>query len=573
MTTSIVFVLRWLFSITKKFIRVVPKYTLNGIAASLLSQIFQVAAFLLPLKVMILLGSPSVPAYFPEPLASIEHRSLIFTLAAASLTFYIAFLLCEQIGSKCAQRGSEVLLEKSSKLVLHEDRDTIARTFYQGFVSSASGFLFALIVVVFLAFTYSALLIFIFLYFVLAILALAALSSSKTKATDIFSKHFPRTINIVFAFAFLLAFSFLVYDFLYWQHPSLIISILSLLLCRQMFSRLATAIKSIDRLYSKKIRINSLFFHSTSLQATHSRDIDFWQIMSPAFCRAWLENLLPDIFTYKEMELTYADSGARGQILLYVTALNDSTKRHFLFKIFSRKNSVVAQHEARLLELKPMKAKAPTLLDISEHEGYFGHLFQWDGNNYAPLPKKELRTCRATVTAELFEWQVPQELISTFTRSKNVLHKRLNEDFWKKCEAVSLWLDPQTFNLVQWFSLAPERLTQPLSALPLCLYNPDIYEGRALTFEGNYLVTFWGGWVLEPLGSGWPIELGLDKLDESFDGASSRNAHLKKIPRQLVRVAALCHAFERLCGRGSYIEAFPLLLEIKALLESLDGQV
>ena len=56
---------RWSVSLGNKFLRVVPVLTILAVICSVFSQFFLLIGFLLPLKVVLLLGSENVPVYFP----------------------------------------------------------------------------------------------------------------------------------------------------------------------------------------------------------------------------------------------------------------------------------------------------------------------------------------------------------------------------------------------------------------------------------------------------------------------------------------------------------------------------
>src|SRR5690606_16035851 len=103
-------VLAWLSSFIGRLLRLAPWQVVTSILVSLCSQLFQIVAFLLPLKVMILLGSPGVPRYFPQFLSVIERERLILLLAGVAVLSYLIHLLMDYIGATLARVGSERLI-------------------------------------------------------------------------------------------------------------------------------------------------------------------------------------------------------------------------------------------------------------------------------------------------------------------------------------------------------------------------------------------------------------------------------------------------------------------------------
>lgn len=79
--------LRWSLSIGSKFFNVVPKATLSVIFFSLVSQVTILLAFLLPLKILMLLGSAGIPHYFPDVFEDLEWIIWCFFSAFQLLVF------------------------------------------------------------------------------------------------------------------------------------------------------------------------------------------------------------------------------------------------------------------------------------------------------------------------------------------------------------------------------------------------------------------------------------------------------------------------------------------------------
>jgi hypothetical protein len=109
--------MRWVFSLGRRLISVVPVLTLYSVAATLVSQLALLLAFVLPLKVILLLGSEGIPRYFPEQFRAFDRESLILALSALALVLYVVHLFAERLIGVCVAGGSRKLLLRSRKMV------------------------------------------------------------------------------------------------------------------------------------------------------------------------------------------------------------------------------------------------------------------------------------------------------------------------------------------------------------------------------------------------------------------------------------------------------------------------
>lgn len=602
----------WLSTFFKRLWRVAALHFLGSVFASLCSQVFQIAAFLLPLKVMILLGSPGVPRYFPSVLADVDRERLILMLAAAAVALYLAHLLMEFMGTLLAQTGGQRLVDCHQEQEPSAKQKKIALTFYRGFITFSSGSFFALGVLLFLGFVHPVLLWVVLGYFVLCFVVATWFFSWFPTFRESNSARFKRIIDILSAIGFLLVFGFLVADFLYGAAEGLLLGILSLLLCRQMFSRLAMALKSIERLYSHRDRFASVcgvshtsassslgsgalegelesdflddvassddMFFKRGITPTDARSLSvsslneqptFWQIIS----RDHGEDLLRQSLVRAgakgcSIEIKQLDEGLRGQLFLYVQCSRVRLPSdYFFFRALSCKKSKLAGRAIDILSVYPGSG-APTVADVSVCGSVTLHLYSCGGEATAVCEPQDIVACREQLFVEAMRWPIPADLMLSV---ENVsLVQRCGIRFWSRCQAFSRWLDADTQLLVDTFARNPDRLSRVLERLPLVVYNPDVTIGRVFKVKDSYKVTSWGRWTLEPLGSGWPLSLGWDRLGQVCADELNDSESLQGLSVVHIKVAALAFEFEALCEQGSYTQAFVLLRQVRDLLDELD---
>ena len=593
--------LAWLFSFIGRLLRAAPLQVLASILASLCSQLFQIVAFLLPLKVMILLGSPGVPGYFPGFLANIERERLILLLAAIAVLLYMMHLMMDFIGATLARVGSEQLILQPQEGEELDRQRKIALSLYQSVITVASGLVFALCVLGFLG-VFNAQVLAVVSGYLLAVVLVGALVLGFLPAMlERVVAQFRRVIDVLAACGFLLVFGFLVVGFLYGEAEGLLLGILTLLLCRQMFSRLAMALKSVERLYGHRERavlvlgglqidefddeLSGDFLERADESAglldggggalisnrSGVGQPPFWNLVAPERCSAWIREALSavDVGT-GQLQIEQLDVGRKGELALHLACAGaGQNAEHLLFKAYNRKEAKRVNHAAALLAQYPGDV-AVRLQTVIERDGFAAHLYEWAEHARQVEDMQTVYACREQAFVESCTWPVPEAILGD--RLVGSLVERCGATLWARCQAFSRWLDVDVRQLVDAFAAAPLRLQRALSELPLRLYNPDIALGNLYTLGGAPKALRWENWTVEPIGSGWPLELGLERLDQAFAHACTNSEELRELSAMQVRLAALAFAFEERCARWAYLSAFVLLGELSETLEALERQ-
>jgi hypothetical protein len=236
--------------------------------------------------------------------------------------------------------------------------------------------------------------------------------------------------------------------------------------------------------------------------------------------------------------------------------------------MFNTRQTKLLDHAAEFLRAFP-GVSAPKLLHVSELYGYGAHLYEWFEDACLVTDHSAILACREQVFVETSAWPVPLALMSA--HQKNTLIDRCDEAFWARCRAVSRWMGDDIRELVDYFADEPGRLREPLQHLPLRVYNPDVASGYVYRTAMSYRATHWSRWTLEPMGSGWPLDLGLERLDQALVLALHQGESLSLLFRQRVQLSALTFAFEALCEQGAYARAFAILNQMRDVLVTLES--
>ena len=555
---------------------------------------------------MILLGSSRVPSYFPRFLGDFDRERLILLLAATAVLLYLVHLMLDFVGAMLARSGCGRLIVHPQHGEARERQWNVALSYYRGAITLANGSVFALGVWVFLGLLYPQLLLVVLGYFSSVFIIGAMLLAWRPGLHESLVSQFSRLVDVLSGCGFLLVFGALVFAFLYWEAEGLLLGILTLLLCRQMFSRLAMALKSVERLYAHRekallalggLQLGSLdqdedgFFDETYernekvaiepgglldggggetllLRREPGRPA-FWSVIAPERCllRA-REALAAAGVIASETSIAQLDAGRKGELALRLTcAGTGNSAEHFLLKVFNRRETKRLDRAAALLAVYP-GAAAVRLRAVIERDGFATHLYEWAEQAPQLQDIQSVREVCGQALIESWAWPVPETLLCD--QPLGGLVERCGPSLWARCQAFSRWLDGDIRQMVDAFAANPLRLQETLGELPLRLHNPDVTADNIFVVGGSPKVLRWERWSLEPIGSGWPLELGLSRLDSAFADACENDEELRALSASQVRLAALAFAFEERCSRWAYLDAFALLGELRYELDRLE---
>lgn len=560
----------WTVSLGSKVFRVAPFQTLGSVVATLFSQFFLLAGFLLPLKVVLLLGSTHVPKYFPIVLQAIGRDQLILSLSVASVVLYFFHLMTARVADYLSLLGAHSLLAKSNKISIFENQEEIALRGYQRYSQSLASFCFwALCVLVMLVF-YPKLAVVIGGYFFLVLTLIGVLFSTVKGFEFKYSESLGGLPKVIASLGFLSSFAFIVFDFLFGHSPGVLIAVISLLLARQLFARVASLIKDQFDLYRQKGQLSALFFHGAHYH-DHSKPKPrgIWSILEPDLKRQWVCEVLSDIVQLHASGISiHLVQSGQPDILCYLIRLNDGdgAGRQFLVKVFNVNRSSWAKHEATLLF---SSTKIPSLPFISATTvgGMNCHIFEATG----------YRCCSATETAKaqmefralLSTFSPSADLTSSYIRSRTRSWQRLDDELLYRLE----WLlgddaDPLLFSS---FRSRLQSIRRTLEAMPHCIFVQDVRPGVLwVNDHGDFALSNWGRWELEPLGVRWVFTAKEADRNAAFvEFIQERRDLVNALNIRALEFSSLVYDFGFFIQRARYLEAYALMGKMLEIIDEL----
>ena len=553
-----VLVFKWYKKLTGRFINISFFQTFIVIISTLFSQIFLLLSSMLPLKVIMLLGSDKIPKFFPDSWQNTDKDMLIIYLAILSIIFFLLHIFSEKIIELYSLKGSKKILENNQKIVLFEKQDIFAKNAYTKLSKSLSNIIFFIFSVVGLGFLYPLLSLAIvsFLFFTYLFFYISYKNHRMLKKLEENYKSFIdiiRTIGFFFVFVFILG-SFLTNFY----PPHLTIVILSILLVRQMFSKLASAIKDIIQLYKDRLKINSIFFFKdTKINLLHEKKDPFWQILQNEKRNEWIPKVLSLILN---QNVIYVNS-----IILKINIKNivfiqisttDSKKtleRNYLLKLFNKNISTQAIHEATLLEENELTLP---FLGVTVVENFHIHLFEFSDVKFV----ENFKTDSLLVRLNLMRVKPSKQIISRYNRSHQYLHQRISNTVFEK---LYLMANSNELELLKKFEDQFNVINMKIKALPLQYINPLITKYTLVKKDDRLCLLHFGNWKLEPLGVDFPISIkSIEYLNDHFDILLNERDRTKTLQFEDVVLAALIAQFEKFYLSEHFTGIFELIPRI-----------
>lgn len=556
---------KWSLSFGGKLLSIVPFYTSLVVLLTLVSQISMLLAFFLPLKVLLLLGSPDIPSYFRDLYGEIGRNELVAVLASGSAVFYLLYLLAEWLVISCNRRASIILLEKSRKITLFPDQEELAARTYDRYSRSLAGLVFITSALSFIVFLYPTLAATVLLEVIAGLLIISIFFRFSQAFRDTLHLSVNGLMKVVGSVGFLLAFFFMLVDALLTGVQSIIVLIVCLLLIRQLMGRLTSMVVDLTALYKQRVKINALFFHGKKLyEVTDQSHEEFWSLFRKDQLDIWIPDLLLNLDEVQvdTIDVSWRSSGIVNIVLLSVTCNSSDRPGTYFLKLFNKGKASLALHEESLMsECGDGQSPFPHFVGSRIVQGYHCHTFY---TAYVDLPDASPVKRRTAISRGLLTFSSPAVLLESYVRSRPQLDQRLNSAMVERLRISASTHQHRLHLCVLEKNLL--EICSRLQSLPLKLFNPDA-QPEMMFFSASDTVHFlhWGSWSVEPIGAGWPFpgriatESDWEQLDELLDELSIHPCAVSGNFKDNVKLAGLMYSFEGFYARQKYLEALDLL--------------
>lgn len=537
----------WLYAVMRAFLAIRPVSTLTVVAASGIARVTNLLAFFLPLKAILLAGSPGIPRYFPfiDPDQKVVW---IVGLAAAALVSYALTLAFDFLARRLSEGASSEVIQGANELVVLDDQETVAQRYYAAFCQICANLLFVVLGAAALAVLSPWLLLVLSALVVGQYLSSAwALSGDDVNPGPMklyLEERSGSYLQILSSANFLAGFVVLLVPFLAGAGGNILIAILAVIVLRQLLTSLTAIATDATRLVKDRHRIDALVFREARLEKPEQRTSrNLREVFSKTSRQGRGAELLSAAGVQGRVDARWQDSSNPGikTLLLVVDGGAEGHERCFQQQIFSKGSLHQLHNEEHLFRYVPRgRLHAPEVL-IRFSEGPFECQICRYGAGRT-IPEKEWRAWKLNILENAWAQQPPAALLSAYVASRPLLHQRLGDELVERL-AVAVDTEEEAQTLDNLCSAMP-HVRERLQALPLYVYNPDLAPANTVLAGDDVLVMHWGRWSLEPLGAGRRDQSEQGRLIELLPRLRSLRSDLGTLDADDIRFAGLCQRLE-----------------------------
>lgn len=557
--------LRWAYSVYRKILRIAPGSIALVVLATLVSQLSRLAAFFLPLKIVLLVGGSRVPSYFPGFLRTQPPETVVIELAALTVVFYVLHQLSEKVVAFRAERSADLLLGRADKLVMFANQEGVARNACQKLAESLAALIFVALSLVLIRLVHHNMALFLVGWVAAAVLFVAtggAWSARFRAWLDGNAKSFVTGVSQTSLFA---ATAFIVGEFVAGAKFNILYAIISLLLAREALQQLANAVNNALALNPLKPLVNAMFFQNHAWPgAGGAQRKDVWDWVAGDRLAQWLPGILRDVTGKPAQRPTMELWHQTGMTDLFVfdarVETGDGDRPGYLVKLFAPSRNVAAAQEAALLAGAPAGSlPAPNLAGTGKVDGFGCHVFGEIA--WRTIAPEEFGEAQNAMRGACLACNLPAGLVTRFRRSHQLLDRKLLD---ARIDRLALVADDGERELVERFATALHPLAAFLGGLPLALHNPDLLAPPVFVLEtGQAVASHWTRWSLEPIGGGWPVQAeDFRQIRKWLSKAKETRPDLADVTPPQAQLAALLFAFEKFLARQRYRSAIGMLPRI-----------
>ncbi|MFW6334409.1 MAG: hypothetical protein ACOC0W_03985, partial [Desulfosalsimonas sp.] len=553
----------WLLKVIFAFIRVRPLTTIAVILMSASSNVLNVLAFLMPLKVIMLAATPGVPGKLSF-LVSPEHKEIwIYTLTAASIVSYFLMILFDSLTDKLSLAGSRHLLDKTEAIPLFENQGTLAQSYYSSFSQVSAGIIFAGMAFLAISFIYFQFFAFltgaiVFLFLVSCTLVRSPEKSVPGTVSYYLRENYNSYLSVLSSLFFLGAFVFLLIPFLFYESTDFIVAIVSFIILRRSLSTIKSSIKNSVKLASQKHRINALIFPNVQLQEKQKpEELAFFEFFNKEARKKHAAEALEQTAPLdSQIDVMWEDSVIPGVNTFAIVAGNGSSGNTTCFRqnVFPLKQTMKIENEEFLFTHIPRHhLKAPEMITL-----YYAGQFQCQILEYGengPPGNGQWQEMEDMLLEHIWSYPPPHDLVRACCASAPMLYDRLSPEFISKLE---IGADTnEEINALQAFIDGLPAVRSRLEQLPMHIYNPDLKKNNiSLSKNQEPYIMFWGRWSLEPIGAGLPPRLKKNGLAEIMEKLRAKRKDLPSdYSEKDVFLAADCWDLENFIKKNKYKSA------------------
>lgn len=533
--------------LSARMYRCSPAQFLLAVPLFLFNQVSFVLAFMLPLKVIILLGTDGVPRYFEFFMTEQSRGTWMVLLAAGAIASFALYLASGEILSRLGDRASRRIQESSGKAGLFDDQERFASDVFLrviglwGTVSmAAGGAILGLVLewrlVVLLGIAIALEFAFFAVYWNRFSRPERAGARDRLVQRRMSWLHNLSGVNVLILFVGLVV--LLLTD----AGMNFIVAVLLFLLTRQVLARLVRVFGDANFFLQNSERIDALVHPERQLRERRSSERDrFEQLLMPEH----RERLVRAISAAAELDVgdldwEWRDLNGKGAAM-FVGRHLDATREEYRLKITMREGDAALARELMFYSSESASVLGASC-DFVEAGSVFGRGFiLLRSPPLVTCPQKRLQDVAFQLRMRLWRHEPDSTLVSSLLRSFPPLEERLSED---RLSRIRLACNrPADDHILDRFLNVREDIVNVVQNFPKVLVNSAIFPDNVLLTEDDLPILLnWAAVRYDVIGSDLlPRDLKTAYSPEKLASGNGVGALPKALPRwSLPLVVHLC---------------------------------
>jgi len=566
--------IKWFFYLVKTFTRLKPKCSFLIVTLSLITQILRLMSFLVPIKMLFLLGeSRSYPhTIFHFEIHSSEELALLFF--AIILFVILSYFALERLGASNEKRCSQDIWQNNQKLMVYSNQGEIASVVYKRYLQSLGALFFLTFVLVLLMYIYP-LVSGVTLSFWLLALSVLTLSYSRFKYIRLkIRDDMPQVINLLAMINFLIVFLIVMFDYVSFEGSrDLIHAVIGLILIRHILGNILSLVQGVAYLYSNKERINTIFFSGrhTSTKAS-KKENELVNLFEPHHFKIWMQETLSEI-TKCEIDVegySWYELGISNEITIIVQSVNldEAVKEIYFVKIYNKQMHSKAIQEKVLFDYLDLSAISYVYLGTASVDTFTCNVFKYD--EMMQIPSAEFAIKQLEFKLQFLEYPLPSAIIKQYVGTHKLVYDRITEEL---LETLLIAADESEKVVVNTFMGQMKPLVTLLAELPLQLVVP-VMSGNALVYGSheNLISLSFSNWRIEPLGFGFSLHPNEQQaLIEAVGMMNGQAAETERIvSEKLVQIISFYAELEKNLNRQSFKAAIENIQRVLTVFDEIE---
>lgn len=566
--------------LTRRVLRCAPVFFLVAIPTVVVSQVAMILAFMLPLKIIILIGSDGIPRFLSFFMTEETKNQWVIYLCLLSVGMFLLHLLANRILQQLGAQGGDRIRRQSDKATLFNAEAEYAS---QVFLRLAESWGTLLMVG-------GGVLLGLLLEWRMVLALVAAIAAQtlwlawhwnrhqapeKAEVRQQFVDQHMKILHNLAGVNTIIAFAVLVVLFLTDPSMNFLVGLVMFILTRQVLVRMIKGVQDGYFLSQQRERIEALVYPERHVrERRQSSVLSFESLLMPSS----REKVFDAVATFEGAqaitpgrEWQWCDVADRGQAL-YVSYPDGPGQPELRLKIVSSANDAGLAREVLFHE-----SPSAAILGLSPTMVATGHVF---GRGFILLQSPALSPVSGKVFPDLLEqvrfrlWgcTVDEGLSQRLARSYASLDQRIDAERYR-CIRLACSTAGQE-SLLDDFMNMLEVIREHLARVPKVLVNRTLNAGNMMvTDAGEPLVMNWDAISFDLIGTG----LGVADMSKRYSPEevlaklAEWGSPLSQVAPCALRLVAHITELESLVAREAYANALDRLPDILGLVSELES--